>query len=496
MNPTAATLALVKEALGAPNDLLSKDLNKGITQATGLIAYDLQAPALSMIPVITPLRNTIPRVRGAGGNATNWMAVTGINTGKAGLGVSEGNRGAAVSTAVTQYTAPYSGIGLEDFVTFEADDAAQGFQDVKATAALNLLRAVMIGEEAVILGGNRSFALGTTPTPTLVASAAGGTIGASVTVSVIAVALTPDGFNRSTLAGGLPAGAITKTNTDASVDTFGGGVAVKSAAATVAVSAGVTNSVQAIVAAVPGAVAYAWYANTAGVERLFAITTINSVVITSLPGASQLASLLPGSDQSLNAMVFDGILTFAAKGATNGAYQGVLATGTAGTGTGFTSDGAGGVVEITTALRSFWDNYRLSPDTLWCSAQELVNITKKVIANGGAPLVRFTQDVTAQHSGITGGVLLDAILNPITQTMVKLRIHPNLTPGTVLFTTSSIPYPMSGVGNVMQIKTRREYYQIDWPLRSRKNEIGVYADELLQVYATFSLGTITNIGNV
>jgi len=67
--------------------------------------------------------------------------------------------------------------------------------------------------------------------------------------------------------------------------------------------------------------------------------------------------------------------------------------------------------------------------------------------------------------------------------------------GTLVFTTSSIPYPMSGVGNVMQIKTRREYYQIDWPLRSRKNEIGVYADEVLQVYATFSLGMITNIGN-
>jgi len=220
------------------------------------------------------------------------------------------------------------------------------------------------------------------------------------------------------------------------------------------------------------------------------------VVITSLPGATQLASALPASDQSINALVYDGILTFAAKGATNGAYNGVLADGTLGTGSGFTSDGAGGIVEITTAFRYFWDNYRLSPDTIWCSAQELTNISKKIIANSGAPLIRFTTDVGAQHSNITGGVLVDAILNPITQTMVKLRIHPDMPAGTVLFTTSSIPYPMNGVGNVMQVKTRREYYQIDWPLRTRKNEIGVYADELLQVYATFSLGTISNIGNL
>jgi hypothetical protein len=99
------------------------------------------------------------------------------------------------------------------------------------------------------------------------------------------------------------------------------------------------------------------------------------------------------------------------------------------------------------------------------------------------------------HSGITGGVLLDAILNPITQTMVKLRVHPDQPAGTLLFTTKELPYPLSGVGNVFQIKTRKEYYQLEWPLRSRKYEYGVYADEVLQHYAPFSLGVITNIGN-
>jgi hypothetical protein len=92
------------------------------------------------------------------------------------VSVSEGNRGAKVTTATQSYVATYKGIGLEDSVSFEADFAAEGFQDVKATAALNLLRAVMIGEEFVLLNGNASNALGTTPTPTLVASASGGTM--------------------------------------------------------------------------------------------------------------------------------------------------------------------------------------------------------------------------------------------------------------------------------------------------------------------------------
>ena len=34
----------------------------------------------------------------------------------------------------------------------------------------------------------------------------------------------------------------------------------------------------------------------------------------------------------------------------------------------------------------------------------------------------------------------------------------------------------------MQIRTRQDYYQIEWPLRTRKYEYGVYADEVLQHY--------------
>jgi hypothetical protein len=43
--------------------------------------------------------------------------------------------------------------------------------------------------------------------------------------------------------------------------------------------------------------------------------------------------------------------------------------------------------------------------------------------------------------------------------------------------------------------TRRDYYRIDWPLRTRKREYGIYAEEVLAVYAPFALGLITNIAN-
>jgi hypothetical protein len=171
MNPNSAqSLELFKSALAAPNEALTADVNgplakAGITVASGLVAYDLQPAALSLFPVLTPIRNITPRVGASGGTATNWKAITGINSLLTDISVSEGNRGAKVTTTTASYVATYKAIGLEDSVSFEADMAAQGFDDVKAKSALNLLRAVMIGEEFLLLNGNSSVPLGTTPTP-------------------------------------------------------------------------------------------------------------------------------------------------------------------------------------------------------------------------------------------------------------------------------------------------------------------------------------------
>ena len=67
--------------------------------------------------------------------------------------------------------------------------------------------------------------------------------------------------------------------------------------------------------------------------------------------------------------------------------------------------------------------------------------------------------------------------------------------GTILFDTRTVPYPLSGVGNLVQVKTRREYQAVDWPVTTRRYEAGVYADEVLQHFFPTALGIITNIGN-
>ena len=223
---------------------------------TGLQFYDLELGAKVLYPVLTPLRNMIPRVSGKGGIQASWRAITGINVQGMRIGVSGGNRGGVQAIATKDYTASYKGFGLETNVDFEAQYAAQGFDDLRAIAAKSGLEATMLGEESWILGGNTSVALGLTPTPTLAASAAGGSL-ATATLSVICVALGFQAVINGSVAGGVQ-GQITRTNADGSSDVFGGGSARQSANATVGVT-GPTGSVTASVAPVSGALGYAWF---------------------------------------------------------------------------------------------------------------------------------------------------------------------------------------------------------------------------------------------
>jgi hypothetical protein len=477
-----------KSLIGLEKSTFSQSANS----ASGLTFYDLELGAKFLYPVLTPLRNMIPRVSGKGGIQAAWRAITAINTTGLRFGVSSANRGGVLAVATQDYTATYKGIGVETNVDFEAQYAGQEFDDVRAIGAKTGLEALMLGEEAMILGGCGSVPLGATPTPSLAASTIGGALAAQ-TWSVICAAMTLDGLMNGTIAGGVQ-GQISRTNADGSSDTFGGGVAKKSANATVATT-GAAGSITATVTAVPGALGYAWFWGAAGAETLGAITTINSVVVKAAAAGVQTAAALGVNDNSGNALAFDGLIYQAVK-AGSGAYAYTMPSGDAGIGTPLTSDGAGGILEIDGALKYMWDNYRLSPDTMWVSSQEALNISKKILSGSQAAAQRFVFE-TAQDL-VGGGIMVRTYLNRFSMqggSVIDIKVHPNMPAGTILMTTRALPYPLAGVGNVMQIRTRQDYYQIEWPLRTRKYEYGVYADEVLQNFFPPSMALIMNIGN-
>jgi hypothetical protein len=496
LQTTEETLRLTKEALS------DNSLAKNVTIATGLSAYDLQAPAKNLYPIVTPLRNSLPRVgRLNPGDAARWRTITSITgSGYDAMGwVPEGQRTASMSYSAQLQVAPYLTLGEEDTVTFEAEAAAQGYEDLNATATLRLLQKTMRKEETALLGGNTSLALGTPAAPSLTASGTGATLLAA-TYSVIVVALSFEGYRNSSLSGGV-ATAKTITGNDGNTYTLNGGSSMRSANVTQTVTLGQT--LNATATPVIGAVAYAWYVGAAGSETLQGITTINSAAFSAPLTTGQQAATVIAADNSRNpTLAFDGLLTVGLN-PVNGAYVQTLASGTAGTGTFLTASGRGSVIEIDNMLVSMWNSYRLSPTVLYVNAQEQRNITNKCLTNASGPLIRYNVSADSDKGGpygVTASGVVRWYYNPFSIDGgfdIPVKVHPDLPPGTILALCERLPvlYQSNQTPNVAEVLTRRDYYRVDWPLRTRRREFGVYTEETLAVYAPFGVGILTNIGN-
>lgn len=496
-------------------------VRKAVTIATGLTFYDLFAPSQNLYPVITPLRNSIPRVkRKFTGNTANYKQVVALNgSGYNNIGfVPEGGRAGIMSYVTKNIGKNYVTIGEEDYLTFEAEAAAEGFEDENAMVTLRLLQKLMLKEEVGLLcandgaTANGGFQLGTPGTITLSASGSGSTLtGATYYVKVVALSM--EGWNNyTTPANGIPS-QITVTGADGSQFTVNGGSSKVSAEQNTSVSS--TNTLFCSVPAVAGAVAYAWFVGTtSNGETLQTVTTINSLALNSystsnpaVPSSltSTDCSFNSGTNGTANVTAFDGIYSQilsanVANGSTaiGGAYVNSLSTGTAGTGTVLTSSGRGSVVEIDNLLQSMWDNYRLSPTVMYVNSQELKNISNKVLNGTSAPLLRAMMGEDGYK--LTASGTIEFYFNPFSVnggTKLPVKVHPNVPPGTIILWAEQLPewYQNNEIPNVAEVLTRRDYYRIDWPLVTRQRQYGVYAEETLAMYFPSAGAILTNIAN-
>lgn len=475
-----------------------------VTTAQGLVNYDLQAPAKNLYPVNTPLRNSIPRVKGKGDVATRWKVVSAIT----GSGypsmpwVPEGQRTAVMTLTTADKLATYKTIGEEESLTFEAWSASEGFEDEKARSAIRLLQMSMLKEEHAILGGNTSVALGTPTTPTITTASTGGTVAAG-TYTASVVALTYEGYQNWLLSGAVLATGVatlqTITGADGRTYVLHGGSSQKSATATGAAISG-TGVINLSVVPVNGAVAYAWYINdgAAGVNTLQGVTTINSYRTTTTPTTSGQSAALITADNSQNTLAYDGLLYNAFLPA-NGAYVVSLATGTPGTGTPLTASGAGTVTQIDEMLYNMWNAHQTSPTVLYMNAQQIRDVAVKCLSSGSGSLLNYFADPVKGYQSFMAGGGIEFYFNPFAMNggiKIPVKIHPTLPAGTIIGWCEKLPiqYQNSEVPNVAEIHYRRDYYQIDWPLRTREFESGVYAEEVLANYVPFAMGIINNIG--
>ena len=493
----AAFRQATSEGQGKPDALL-KTTTAGITTGTGLIWFDLQVPAKNLFPVLTPLRNITPRVPGGGGTATNWRRVTAINALNQQPFVPEGYRGGVISTTADSKSATYKPLGYEDSVTIEAELAAVNFEDIRAMTAQRLLWATMIGEEVAMLGANNSVTLAKPVIGALVTAALGGAVAAG-TYNVRVVALTLAGRQASAVnLAGCP-GLVTVTNPNNYAFTFGGGASIKSDAVATGILGGATNLISGYCAPVSGALAYAWFLDLGAGGELYLqqITSINSFLQLTTPvNTTQPMATTFDADHSTNTYAYDGLLYQAYTSGSN-AYIATQATGALGVGTPLTADGAGGIVELNSAFQSLWDNYRLGPSRLFVNSQEANNISKKILGTGA--IYHFTtENPSASLSNLTGGGRVKVYINRFGMTgsvEVPIEIHPNLPAGTLVGYTERLPYPMPNVTNVAEVRLQRDYYQMEWPMRERRYDSGVYCNGVYAHYFPPSIMVVNNIGN-
>jgi len=499
MDLTYETLDLLRSMQRSPggrNELMKAG---GFSQSTGLVFYDLQVPSEKALPLITPLRLMIPRRPGYGDTSHRWKAILGLDL-TTSMQVGEGQRGAAINNTVTPLSAAYAGLGLENPVTWEARLASVGFEDPRAVAMQLAIYSLQQKEEWQIIGGMQTAGLGQTGTVT-VGHGGSGTV-ANATYYVQVVPLTLWAYKNFTAAGGLTP-QVSRANTDGTTAVINQGLGIASTIQNSGATGGSTN-LTASWPSTPGAVAYAVYVGTsASTSALYlqAIVTAPTWTTTTTPTTTgQLLSAWNSTlDYSYNNEAiqgstvndYSGLLNYAVNYASNNMYW-LDAAGTT-----FTSDGEGGITQITTMLTTMFQNWKLGPTDIWVNAAQGIEIRNLCSANGTAPLVRMVSDgKDADSKKFLAGYPIPDLLNPFPTAIssIAVHIHPDVPPGTLIATSSRLPYQIQQLQDgPIVVRERQPYYGIEWPQYKRLHEMGVYVDANVELHVPFSFGVIQGL---
>jgi len=475
----AAGMSADLEALKSSLADLGKDWSLTFPNAAGLVPYDLEAPAKLLVPRMTPLRNSTPRGKGQGtarqfkrilgwtnsgvGGVADAMAFMNSETASTGFGPINLRRGSKINYASDSKSVTYVEQGLSDSVTWKAQFAGQGFDDIRQLSQTALLWATFGGEERALL-----FGRGT----------GGNGYAGAVAAPVISATIANTG-------GTIPAATYRVTVTARA----GGGESVVSNEISALTTTG-TGSITITVTSEPvGALGYNVYVTNAGAgtETFQTSFSGNSFILTSFAGGG---AAQPGADSTANANGYDGYLTVLADPTQAGYVKRVNAA--------VTNDdpwqqafialyGA----NINPGGGTGNDKRLADPDEIWVDG----GIRKKLgdYLKGSATSSNYRIAFEQGAGGHVVGEIVNGIANQVTGKMVDLDVHPYMPLGCSLIRSRTLPVPDSEVSSTSEVINVQDYMSVDWPIIQFTYDVSTYLFGTLVHYAPAWSGTLIGL---
>ncbi len=478
--------------------LAQAQTQRSITSQTGLTGYLLEEPAKAIVPVITPLRNMIPRKAGPGAPSVNWKAITSFDTNRTLGTVSEGVVPSAVSYSVANMNNLMATIALSNAVTFQAQWRGRMLEgDVRARRTAELLYQLMTREEFWIL--NASQRILTPPAPILTTTTTGGTVAAGTYWAQV-TALTQPALNGGSSTEGLPSPQATS-----STSTYG-----------VVTTTGTTSTISVQIFTVPNAYQYNVYIGTGstppangamwkqvgisgtGAPQPAYNTSVVlasggtatsgetngptfTVTLTAPPATSGTnppttnTASYTSTDATTGAQnMWDGIVSQALNNVTNtGTLASVVQRPAAANGV-FTLN------DIDTILLNCYAANAGDPDIMIVNPIDSARISNLQIAAG---MTRFMVDVnSAQQPALMANYRVTHYINKTTGKAIPLIEDRYCPVGTILAVPLRMPFPVADVSNAIEIETNQEYWGVDFAVTSSQFQFADYVESTLKVY--------------
>lgn len=483
-----ASLTIALDAQRSAGLDIVKDLTLTSPISTGLVAFDLEAPAKLIFPKMTPLRNKLPRKKGVGTSHRLKVinAITGSESGVADtfpgitdstantFGAGSYNRGAKIGYAGYDRSFVYKQFSLSDNVPFSAQFQGQGYQDIRQLAQTTTLYASMLSEEKMLL-----MSRGAT---------ADGNIGALAVPTATAAARTKVASEV-----GLAYAGTYYIKVAADSGQFGA-----SASSTLITVTGVTAGqvIDVTVADVTGAMGYEIFASSnaaggTGTDAQLKYQGRSPYNVFTLGGVSDLtttgaAATTVATDTSSYATGYDGIIAqiIGASGAPSGYTNRLNAA--------FSTSNPG--AEYQTAFYSMYNSFKADPDEVLLSGADRKQLSDAIKSGSTANYrLNISQD---EVGGVVLGDIITGLQNEVTGKGVAVTVHPWMPTGNSVILSYTLPIPDSNVSDVWAVHNTVDYMAIEWPVVDFNYSNSVYWNGALTCAAPQFNGLLQGIKTV